>query len=140
MSDVIVVGVDGSDTAMKAAEVAARLAAALGARLHVVTAYRDSGNETLVVGSDEFVFSTHDEALSVAQATAGQLVSMVPGSTSGSVLGKADEALIAEAKRLDAMLIVVGNRRMQGIARVLGSVANDVAHHAPCDVYIVKTT
>ena len=29
---------------------------------------------------------------------------------------------------------------MQGLARVLGSVANSVAHGAPCDVYIVKTT
>jgi nucleotide-binding universal stress UspA family protein len=36
-------------------------------------------------------------------------------------------------------MIVVGNRRMQGIGRVLGSVANSVAHNAPCDVYIAKT-
>jgi nucleotide-binding universal stress UspA family protein len=36
-------------------------------------------------------------------------------------------------------MIVVGNRRMRGIGRVLGSVANSVAHNAPCDVYIAKT-
>jgi nucleotide-binding universal stress UspA family protein len=36
-------------------------------------------------------------------------------------------------------MIVVGNRRMHGIGRVLGSVANSVAHNAPCDVYIAKT-
>jgi nucleotide-binding universal stress UspA family protein len=35
---------------------------------------------------------------------------------------------------------VLGNRRMQGAGRILGSVANSVAHHAPCDVYVVKTT
>jgi len=29
---------------------------------------------------------------------------------------------------------------MTGIGRVLGSIANDVAHHAPCSVYIAKTT
>jgi nucleotide-binding universal stress UspA family protein len=28
---------------------------------------------------------------------------------------------------------------MSGIGRVLGSVANSVAHNAPCDVYIAKT-
>ena len=39
----------------------------------------------------------------------------------------------------EAELIVVGNRRTQGIGRVLGSVAVSVAAHAPCDVYIVKT-
>jgi nucleotide-binding universal stress UspA family protein len=48
--------------------------------------------------------------------------------------------LIQEAERVGATLIVVGNKNMHGIGRVLGSVANDVAHHAPCDVLIVKTT
>ena len=41
--------------------------------------------------------------------------------------------------RLEAEVIVVGNRRMQGVGRLLGSVANEVAHNAPCDVLIVKT-
>ena len=36
-------------------------------------------------------------------------------------------------------MIVVGNKRVQGLARVLGSVASAVAQHAPCDVYIAKT-
>ena len=40
---------------------------------------------------------------------------------------------------MDARMIVVGNRRMHGIGRVLGSVANSVAHNAPCDVYIANT-
>ncbi|WP_281445477.1 universal stress protein, partial [Paenarthrobacter nicotinovorans] len=48
-------------------------------------------------------------------------------------------ALVNEAEMQDARLIVVGNRRMQGLGRVLGSVANTVAHTAPCDVYIAKT-
>jgi nucleotide-binding universal stress UspA family protein len=43
------------------------------------------------------------------------------------------------ATDIGADLIVVGNRRVQGIGRLLGSVATDVAQHAPCDVYIVKT-
>ena len=38
-----------------------------------------------------------------------------------------------------ADLIVVGNVRMQGFGRVLGSVGNDVLSHAPCSVLIVKT-
>jgi nucleotide-binding universal stress UspA family protein len=48
--------------------------------------------------------------------------------------------LVAEAKRLDADLIVVGNVRMQGPGRLLGSVGSGVAHHAPCNVLIVKST
>ena len=48
-------------------------------------------------------------------------------------------ALLAEAAEVDADVIIVGNRRMQGVGRLLGSVANEVAHNAPCDVLIVKT-
>ena len=54
--------------------------------------------------------------------------------------GVPHEVLIEEAKHFDDALIVVGNRRMQGPGRLLGSVANSVAHNAPCDVYVVKTT
>jgi nucleotide-binding universal stress UspA family protein len=39
-----------------------------------------------------------------------------------------------------ADLIVVRNKKMQGAGRFLGSVPNDIAHHAPCSVLIVKTT
>ena len=37
-------------------------------------------------------------------------------------------------------MIVVGNRRVQGVSRVLGSIASDVLRRAPCDVLIVNTT
>jgi nucleotide-binding universal stress UspA family protein len=36
-------------------------------------------------------------------------------------------------------MIIVGNKGMQGARRVLGSVPNKVAHHAPCSVLIVST-
>jgi nucleotide-binding universal stress UspA family protein len=59
--------------------------------------------------------------------------------TYAAARGKPAEALVDEAARSGAQLIVVGNRRMHGLGRVLGSVANSVAHNAPCDVYIAKT-
>jgi nucleotide-binding universal stress UspA family protein len=49
-------------------------------------------------------------------------------------------ALCSEAIRLDASMIAVGNKRIHGAARVLGSVAGDVAKQAPCNVLIVHTT
>jgi len=137
MSDTIVVGVDGSDTAAKAAQAAAHLAAATGAKLHIVTAYKKLESDVVGAGSDQFYYTTRDEALDVAVAEAARVNVEV---TVEAVRGKPADALIAEAERLEASLIVVGNRRMQGIGRLLGSVASDVAHHAPCDVYIVKTT
>ena len=40
-----------------------------------------------------------------------------------------------------ADLVVVGNKGMTGAKRfLLGSVPNKVSHHAPCGVYIVRTT
>ena len=44
-------------------------------------------------------------------------------------------------RRPEADLIVVGNKGMTGAKRfLLGSVPNKVSHHAPCGVYIVRTT
>ncbi|KII26576.1 universal stress protein UspA, partial [Arthrobacter sp. AK-YN10] len=53
--------------------------------------------------------------------------------------GTPANALINYAESNKASLIVVGNKRMKGLGRVLGSIANSVAHGAPCDVYIVNT-
>jgi nucleotide-binding universal stress UspA family protein len=129
--------VDGSDSARKAAEAARDLAASLGANLHVVTAFETENAETFGVGSDKVRISNADSAEIVANelGKSGQRVEI----THSAARGKPADALIKEAIRLDAKVIVVGNRRMRGIGRLLGSVANSVAHNAPCDVYIANT-
>lgn len=138
MSGIIVVGVDGSETAKKAAESARDLAAALGASLHVVSAFDSDRTEVFGTGSDQWIVSDADGAEHVARTVADALAGTVKV-TYSSARGKPAEALIKEAERLDAKMIVVGNRRMRGIGRVLGSVANSVAHNATCDVYIANT-
>ncbi|HYH77498.1 MAG TPA: universal stress protein [Arthrobacter sp.] len=138
MSGTIVVGVDGSGTAKKAAEAARDLAAAVGASLHVVSAFDSDRTEVFGSGSDQWIVSDADAAEHVAKAVADSLAGNVKVSHSAA-RGKPAEALIKEAERLDARMIVVGNRRMRGIGRVLGSVANSVAHNATCDVYIANT-
>ena len=70
----------------------------------------------------------------------GTVVLRICAITFSAALGKPAEALIHEAERHEAQMIVVGNLRMRGIGRVLGSVANSIAHNAPCDVYIVRQT
>ena len=54
--------------------------------------------------------------------------------------GSAAKVVTGEAERLGADLIVVGNKRVAGVSRVLGAVALDIVRHAPCSVYIAKTT
>jgi nucleotide-binding universal stress UspA family protein len=139
MSGIVVVGVDGSETALRAAQAAKGLASSLGAGLHVVTAFDSDRTEVFGSGSDQVILTDADLAERVAKEVALSLTSAGFNVTYSAARGKPAEALIAEAQRLDARMIVVGNRRMQGLGRVLGSVANSVAHNAPCDVYIAKT-
>lgn len=139
MANVIVVGVDGSETSRHAAKTAAELAAASDATLHILTAFDKAEMERVEVGHDVWVITSADGAEQVANRAAEELRQITKNVESSPLYGKPAEALVAEAKRLEARLIVVGNKRMQGMTRVLGSVANTVSHTAPCDVYIVKT-
>ncbi|GAA4917240.1 universal stress protein [Nesterenkonia rhizosphaerae] len=138
MASPIVVGVDGSPTARKAAEVARDLAVKLGSPLHVFTAYVKDSVTPMKVGTEEWVASTADDA----QETAERVVRNVVGdgdAVAASGQGAPADALIAYAEEIGAQLIVVGNQRMRGVSRVLGSVANSVSHNATCDVYIANT-
>jgi nucleotide-binding universal stress UspA family protein len=136
---VIIVGVDDSPTAYKAAESAREIALATQSRLHVVTAFDGIGVEVHRSGSDTWITSDAGRAEQTAKDVAARLATQGLAVTSSAVRGKPAEALINEAERNHADMIVVGNLRMRGLSRVLGSVANTVAHSAPCDVFIVKT-
>jgi len=139
MSRAVVVGVDGGEPALRAARRAAELAAVLGAPLHVVTAVERGTVEEIPDRPGSSLVTSGE----IAEATAADVARELEGSVSqisvSVVHDRAAVALVAEAERLGAQLIVVGNRRTQGVGRILGSVAGSVASHASCDVYIVKT-
>lgn len=137
MNDIIV-GVDKSATARRAAEKAANLAAAYGENLHIVWCVpRRSGQ--MVGNSGEQWYA---DPIAEAEAFLDNLRFELPYDkvTTHVVHGTPATALCEEAERLDAMIIVVGNRRVQGVSRVLGSIAGDVLKQAPCDVLIANTT
>jgi len=137
----IVCGIDNTPTAAEAARTAARLATALGGRLHLLSAYGKIEAETVEIGSEQVLVSNEMEAERVTGAVGVDLRREFPDLqiTTASAEGRPGDALVKAAEQLGADLIVVGNKRVQGIARVLGSVARDVAVHAPCDVYIAHT-
>lgn len=141
MIKTIVTGVDGSPTAALAARKAAELATAAGAELHVISVYGKFAVERLPSGSEEFVFTTADEAVKNARSTVETLRGEFPSLriTAAPSEGKPAQALLKAAQHVEADLVVVGNKRVQGFARVLGSVARDVAAHAECDVYVAHT-
>ena len=137
--DEIIVGVDESDTARVAAKEAALLAQQLGRPLHLVTALKRAKGESVKAGAERVVI----DPLTLAEDFLRSLKGSLPGgieATHAAVVAEPADALCQEAERLGASIIVVGNKRVQSAARVLGSIPLDVAKHAPCNVYIVHTT
>ncbi len=128
----IVAGTDGSSTANVALDKAAELALALGAPVHVVC----------VPGALEAQeWPARISAQQIVAAAADRLQSR--GVTAETHLpkdqGDAALALVAVAEDEQAQMIVVGNKGMTGIRRILGSLPNTVSHQARCDVLIVPT-
>jgi nucleotide-binding universal stress UspA family protein len=141
MRESIVVGTDGSETATRAVVEAARLARALGAELHIVSAI-DLRPSALGALSGEFVMPAGDEGddLETTLAAAAEAVGAddLPVRTHAAS-GNPAEALLEVAAAVAASTIVVGNRGMRGATRVLGSIPNTVSHRARCNVLIVST-
>lgn len=54
------------------------------------------------------------------------------------IVGDVRSSIIEYAESLGCDLIVVGSHGRRGLARLLGSTANAVIHHAQCDVLAVR--
>ena len=52
--------------------------------------------------------------------------------------GPAD-VIVRQADELNADVVVVGNKRVQGVARILGSVAGQIARDVNCDLFVAHT-
>jgi len=137
MNDVIV-GVDKSATARRAADKAAALAASLDANLHLVTCVPRKASQQLSSEGDSWFVSPKADGDSFLNDLAAQLAH--DRITIKVSFDDPATAMCTEAAELDALMIVVGNRRVQGVSRVLGSIANEVLKQAPCDVLIANTT
>ena len=143
MGDSIVVGTDGSETAKQAVSEAVRLAKALSAPVHVVSAYQPT--HARVSGAPEGAAKVwqplpDDEVERIlTEAVAGVRLSGVEVTSHASRKDPAD-ALLAVADEVGASMIVVGSKGMHGARRLaLGNVPNKVSHHARCNVLIVAT-
>ena len=135
----IVVGHDGSETSAAAVQEAARLAEALGNALHIVVAYNPSGATRIAKGEPGWSVGGMDDAQQIVEDVAGVYQNRVTVTHTISTDDPAD-ALVEAASQLDASMIVVGNRRTQGLSRVLGSVASSVMRKAPCSVHVAHTS
>jgi len=144
MSETIVVGTDGSDSAKRAVGEAVRMATALGAELHVVSAF-EPVRGVRIAGAPEGAAKVWaplpDADVEATLSEAEALVRMKNLTVKTHALRKDPaDALLEVADKVDANMIVVGNKGMHGAKRfVLGNVPNKVSHHARCNVLIVAT-
>jgi nucleotide-binding universal stress UspA family protein len=146
MIDSMLVATDGSDTAAKAVSEAADLAAGIGARVHVMTAYqplraRVASGKTVDPEVTDWHLAEDSKADSILDEARAALRLRGVEAQPHARRGDPADAIIDLAEELGTDLIVVGNKGLSGARRfLLGSVPDKVSHHAPCSVLIVYTT
>lgn len=150
----VITGVDSSQTALTAAEKAAELAASFDAELYVFSAYSISSAVAMQTAKSGNMSSKTSEAyqrLASGQAEAAQqaaesVAAILRDSWPNlkvkalAAEGQPAEVLVQQAEKLNADTIVVGNKKAQGLQRILGSISRNVAATTNCDLYVVNTT
>jgi nucleotide-binding universal stress UspA family protein len=139
----ILVGIDGSEPARRAAHHARDLARQCGARLTLVLAVEPPSAAALPPFDAVTLRGPHPgpEALRAAQILGEQVVAELGADRAEVVVavGAAAESLLAEARRHHADLLVVGARGLGAAERLLlGSVSERVLYGAECPVLVVR--
>ena len=143
----IVVGTDGSETAGEAVRQATDLAKAVGARIHVVSAFEPVGNQRLreertqVPDDMQWMVNEREDVEATLRGAAERIEEAGVEVETFARQGDPADAILDVAEEQNADLIIVGNKGMTGAKRfLLGSVPNKVSHHAPSSVLIIRTT
>ncbi len=142
----IVVGTDGSETAAEAVRQAIDLAKMSGATLSIVSAYEPlprskvEGEKVDAPEDVQYEIGPREDVNLVLDAAAAAARKEGVEVQTHPVEGAPADAILNVAEEAGADLIVVGNKGMTGARRFLGSVPNNISHHAPCSVIIVRTT
>lgn len=144
----ILLAIDGSAGSLAAVEELASRPVSSGSNIHIVSAIEspfipppegwalpESYLNEMEKAAEEQAQSAVDGAvqrISAAHAKDAEITSAV-------IQGHAKEAILVEAERWGADLIVVGSHGYRGWQRfLLGSVSQAIASHAPCSVQIVR--
>jgi nucleotide-binding universal stress UspA family protein len=143
----IVVGTDGSETAAEAVRQAIELARLSGASLSLVSAYQPASGRRVQAEQAEapadiqYEIGPREDVNLILDAAAAEAKQQGIEVQTHPVEADPADAILNVAEETKADLIVVGNKGMTGARRyLLGSVPNNVSHHAPCSVIIVRTT
>ncbi len=139
--ETIVVGVDGSECARAALEIAAREAELRGAHLRVVSVWEvPISMGAVALGNQSIIDGLREGAEAIVRDAIAEAKQRHPSVQYEGVAVEGQAAEVLLHKALDASLIVVGNRGRGGFASLLlGSVSQQVVHHAPCPVLVIRS-
>ena len=158
----VLVGTDGSPTAMRAVETGVGFSKAVGAGITIVTAYQPPTEDELaqMKASPDDPFSQWDapreqettpqefrwriagaaQAQDVLERATDRASQLGVTAEVRAVEGHAAEQLLSIAEDEDFDAIIVGSVGMTGHKRfMLGNVPHHVSHHSPIDVLILRT-
>lgn len=136
----IVVGVDGSPASARALRWALRQAELTGAEVEAVHAWQIPamyGTAAMTLPGDQLAETAENAMNEAMDAVAGEARFKDIPVDRRLVEAHPAKALIEESK--DADLLVVGNRGHGGfVGALIGSVSQQVVHHASCPVVVVR--
>ncbi|MET8051161.1 MULTISPECIES: universal stress protein [unclassified Streptosporangium] len=139
MSNLIIVGADGSGNATAAIEWAADDAARMGLPLRIVTAVQRWPNDIPKFPAPEWEDAVTESSRKVLAAAEETARSRQPGIEVTTTLIEGPPSLVLREQGKDATEVVVGTRGLGGFAgAVIGSVSIHVAGHVHCPVVVVR--
>jgi nucleotide-binding universal stress UspA family protein len=147
----VVLAIDGSEEASRAAEAAVELCEKTGSELHVVYVGEDF-YLTAVTDLDLVARTRVAQEYAESEANFEQIAREVldaevekveaAGGTVAQAhlrVGRADAEIVDLAGEIEAGLVVLGSRGLGGVKRALmGSVSYSVVRHAHCPVLVVR--
>jgi maltose/moltooligosaccharide transporter len=140
--DRVVVGSDGSPSAMQAVRRAHQIAAAGEASIVVVTAYEpgEQPEQGGLVGGRQRLYGKEAARDAMHRTVADLTSDRIRSVEQDIVAGDPVEALLEVAHRDHGSLIVVGNRGLGSHeGEALGSVPREILKNAYCDVVVIQT-
>jgi maltose/moltooligosaccharide transporter len=141
--DRVVVGSDGSPSALYAVARAHEVAAAAEAHIVVVTAYSPESavDRPAQIGGRQLLYGQEAARRALSRSVAELTSERIREVEQVIVAAEPAEALLEVAHRTPASLIVVGNRGIGAAeGEILGSVPAKIVRSASCDVLVVQTS
>lgn len=139
MFENILLAVDGSDHALKAAKLAGDLARLSGGKLRVLTVYDDVPSYLGEPNLSQVIAKRTEQAEQVLDSTTKEIGDIPGGCETDILSGDPAKAILRAVDTFNIDLIIMGTRGQGDIkSLLLGSQSHKVVSAAPCPVMLVR--